>query len=89
MPTDLNCEDKEIEVELVQVNDYVKIFPGQGIPVDGIVIVGKGACNEAMLTGESRPVLKEAGSKLFGGSVLNQGTLIMKVTRTSENSSLN
>jgi cation transport ATPase len=41
------------------------------------------------LTGESRSVLKEAGSKLFGGSVLNQGTLIMKVTRTSENSSLN
>lgn len=47
------------------------MYPGQGVPVDGIVIIGKGQCNESMLTGESRPVQKEPGSKLFGGSVLN------------------
>ena len=70
-PTNLDCADKEIEVELVQVNDYIKVYPGQGVPVDGIVILGKGLCNESMLTGESRPVQKEPGSKLFGGSVLN------------------
>ncbi len=57
--------------------------------MDGIVILGKGLCNESMLTGESRPVEKKSGSKLFGGSILNQGNIIMKVTRTCENSSLN
>lgn len=74
---------------MIQVNDYVKVFPGSGIPVDGIVVIGKGLCNEAMLTGESRPVRKEVGAKMFGGSILTQGNIIMKVTRTSENSSLN
>ena len=85
----LDSKDKEIEVELVQVNDLVKVYPGQGIPVDGIVVFGKGICNEAMLTGESRPVHKDIGSLMFGGSILLQGNLIMKVTKTAENSSVN
>jgi len=51
-------KEKEIEVDLLMINDFVKIYPGSGVPVDGIVIFGKGVCNEAMLTGESRPVQK-------------------------------
>lgn len=66
----LNVQDKEIEVELVQVNDLVKIYPGSGVPVDGIVVFGKGICNEAMLTGESAPVGKDIGSSVYGGSIL-------------------
>lgn len=89
MPSSLDVSSKEIEVELVQVNDFVKVFPGSGIPVDGEVIVGKGLCNESMLTGESRAVPKDIGSKIFGGSILIQGNIIMKVSKTSENSSLN
>ena len=89
LPYSLEVSAKEIEVELVQVNDYVKVFPGSGIPVDGEVLVGKGLCNESMLTGESRAVQKDIGSKIFGGSILMQGSIIMKVSRTSENSSLN
>jgi Cu+-exporting ATPase len=89
LPSSLDVSAKEIEVELVQVNDYVKVFPGSGIPVDGEVLVGKGMCNESMLTGESRAVPKDIGSKIFGGSILTQGNIIMKVSRTSENSSLN
>ena len=89
LPSSLDVSSKEIEVELVQVNDYVKVFPGSGIPVDGEVLVGKGLCNESMITGESRAVPKDIGSKIFGGSILIQGNIIMKVSRTSENSSLN
>lgn len=85
----LDAKDREIEVELVQVNDLVKVYPGQGIPVDGIVVFGKGISNEAMLTGESLPVSKEIGSLMFGGSILLQGNIIMKVTKTAENSSIN
>lgn len=71
------------------MNDLVKVYPGQGVPVDGIVLFGKGICNEAMLTGEAKPVSKDIGSSMFGGSILLQGNLIMKVTKTSENSSVN
>jgi P-type Cu+ transporter len=85
----LDVKDREIEVELVQVNDLVKVYPGQGMPVDGVVVFGRGICNEAMLTGESRPVAKEIGSNVYGGSILLQGNLIVKVTRSAENSSIN
>ena len=50
---------------------------------------GKGIANEAMLTGESRPVHKDIGSTVFGGSMIIQGNIILKVTKTAENSSLN
>jgi P-type Cu+ transporter len=56
--------------------------------VDGVVVFGKGICNEAMLTGESRPVPKDVTAQMYGGSLLIQGTLIMKVTKTAENSSI-
>lgn len=57
--------------------------------MDGVIIYGRGFCNEAMLTGESKPIVKEIGSKIYGGSILNQGTIIMRVEKTSENSSIN
>jgi Cu+-exporting ATPase len=58
----LDLKDRVTEVELLQINDLVKVYPGAGIPVDGIVLFGKGIANEAMLTGESRPVHKDIGS---------------------------
>lgn len=67
----------------------VKVYPGSTVPIDAMVVFGRGICNEAMLTGESRPVSKDIGSKVFGGSTLIQGTLIAKVTKTAENSSIN
>lgn len=89
MTINLSAEDKEIAVELVQVNDLVKVYPGQGVPVDGIVVFGKGICNEAMLTGESQPVGKDIGSSVYGGSILLQGNIIVKVQKSAENSSIN
>lgn len=85
----LELKDKVIEVELLQINDLIKIYPGSGIPVDGIVLYGKGITNESMLTGESRPIHKDIGSTVFGGSILTQGNIIVKVKKTAENSSLN
>jgi Cu+-exporting ATPase len=85
----LDCKDREIPVELVEINDLLKVAPGQGIPVDGVVLYGRGFCNEAMLTGESKPIIKEIGAKVYGGSILGQGSVIMRVVRTSENSSIN
>ena len=86
---DLNSKDREISVDLLQVNDLAKVYPGQGIPVDGIVVYGRCICNEAMLTGESQPMMKDISSKVYGGSIVIQGTVIIKVLKTAENSSIN
>jgi len=64
------------------------VLPGDAVPTDGVVLLGRGSCNEAMLTGESQPVQKEIGQPLFGGSVLLQGTLIFRVTKTAEDATL-
>ena len=85
----MNSKDSEIEVDLLQVNDLIKVYPGGGLPIDGVVVFGKGYCNESMLTGESKPMCKEIGSKVYGGSTLVQGNIIIKVTKTAENSSIN
>lgn len=66
----LDLPDREMEVDMLQVNDLLKVYPGGTVPIDGIVIFGRGICNEAMLTGESRPINKEIGTKVYGGSIL-------------------
>jgi P-type E1-E2 ATPase len=71
------------------VGDLISVKIGGKVPIDGVVIEGKGTCDEAMLTGESRPVEKIPGSKVFGGTNLKQGNLIVEVKKTSEDSSLN
>lgn len=66
----LNNISKVIEVELLQVGDLIKVYPGSGVAVDGIVVFGKGVCDEAMLTGESSPITKDIGASIYGGSIL-------------------
>lgn len=66
----LNSSDSEVEVELLQINDIIKVYPGSGVPIDGLVVFGKGICNESMLTGEARAISKEIGSRVFGGTIL-------------------
>jgi Cu+-exporting ATPase len=66
----LETADEEISVDLLQVNDLIKIYPGGGVPIDGVVLFGKGIVDEAMLTGEARPITKDIGSKVFGGTTL-------------------
>mmetsp|Transcript_7664 Transcript_7664/g.7060 ORF Transcript_7664/g.7060 Transcript_7664/m.7060 type:complete len:279 (+) Transcript_7664:1053-1889(+) len=85
----LDSKDKEIDVDLLMVGDLIKIYPGGGVPVDGLVVFGKATANEAMLTGEAMPVIKDIACKVYGGSNILQGTIIVKVLKTAENSSIN
>ena len=82
--------DKEVEVPVAElkIGDLVALRPGDRVPVDGVVIEGDSAVDEAMLTGESIPVDKKAGSELYAGTVNLNGRLILRVTATGESTAL-
>lgn len=83
--------DKDIEDvqtgELVK-GDMVLVRPGEKVPVDGIVIDGESSVNEAMITGESRPVFKKKGDEVIGGTINNDGSLTVRVTKVGSESAL-
>jgi Cu+-exporting ATPase len=74
-------EDEEVALELVQVGDRLRVRPGDGVPVDGEVLEGKGAVDESMVTGESMPAVKRPGDKLIGGTVNGTGSLVMRADK--------
>lgn len=81
------------EVEVVRVGelhdgDLLLIRPGAGIPADGLVRSGKSSVNEAMITGESRPIEKREGDKVIAGTVNAQGSLRIEVTGTGDSTAL-
>jgi P-type Cu+ transporter len=73
--------DEEISLEDVHIGDRLRVRPGDSVPVDGVVIEGRSAINESMVTGESMPVEKEAGSKVIGGTINGTGSLIMRAEK--------
>jgi len=72
----------------VKPGDHVLIKPGYKVPVDGIVLEGKSAVDESMLSGESLPVSKSAGAKVFAGTVNTNGALLVEVNSTLQNTTL-
>jgi len=80
---------EEIPVEALAVGDYVRIKPGENIPVDGVVVDGTSTVDESVATGESMPEAKSDGDDLIGGSVNETGTLLVEVTATGEDAFLN
>lgn len=79
---------KDIPIEEIQQGDRVLIKPGEKIPVDGEIVEGESSVNEAMLTGESRPVEKTSGSKVIGGSINGEGSLTAEAQKTGKDSFL-
>jgi len=79
----------DVPVSDLVEGDLVLIKPGEQIPVDGEVAEGTSSVNEAMLTGESRPVEKQAGNKVIGGAINGEGSLKVQVQKTGEASFLN
>ncbi|MEM0476686.1 MAG: copper-translocating P-type ATPase [Candidatus Aenigmatarchaeota archaeon] len=77
-------EIKIIKLEELKVGDIVLVRPGGKIPADGVVIEGKSEVNESMITGESKPVLKEVGSEVIAGTINGDGILKIKVTKIGE-----
>lgn len=93
MPNEAHRLDEHNQVQDVPLSeirnkDRVLVKPGEKIPVDGRIVEGKSAIDESMLTGESIPIEKEEGSEVIGGSVNKEGSLIVEVEKTGEESYL-
>lgn len=85
-PTQL--AEVEVPVAELKLGDLIVLRPGDYVPVDGVVTEGNSAVNEAMLTGESLPVEKSVGTKVFTGTANLNGRLVMRVTATGEATAL-
>ena len=83
-----NGVEETIDIDLVQKGDIFVVRPGETIPVDGVVIEGESAVNEAALTGESIPVDKEPGSPVSSATLNQSGFLRCQATRVGEDTSL-
>ncbi len=73
--------EQDVPLDQVQVGDLLRVRPGEKIPVDGVVVEGTSAVDEAMVTGEAIPVEKKAGDRVIGATVNGTGSLIMKAER--------
>ena len=79
-----NGKFQEVEVDEVDVGDVLLVKTGAKVPVDGTVLSGEGYINEASITGESVPVGKEKGAKVYAGTILDNGTLQIVADRVGE-----
>jgi Cu+-exporting ATPase len=70
--------EEDIPLTDVQVDDQLRVRPGEKVPVDGVVIEGSSALDESMLTGEPMPVTKRVGDKLIGATLNTSGALLMR-----------
>lgn len=70
------------------VGDRVLVKPGEKIPVDGEIVDGESSVSEAMLTGESRPIAKKVGDEVVGGSLNQDGSLTVEVSKTGTNTAI-
>jgi Cd2+/Zn2+-exporting ATPase len=78
----------EVGVEEVKVDEIVATRSGMNIPLDGVVVTGESAVNQAPITGESVPVDKKPGDTVFAGTINGEGSLEIKVTKTTGDTTL-
>jgi Cd2+/Zn2+-exporting ATPase len=79
-----NGEFEEVEVDEVDVGDVLLVKTGAKVPVDGTVLSGEGHINEASITGESVPVSKKTDSRVYAGTILENGTILIVADRVGE-----
>jgi len=80
----VNGDVRDVSVSDLRVGDIVLVKPGEKIPCDGVVVEGETHVDEALLTGESKPVYKGVGDRVIGGSINGDGILKVRVDRSGD-----
>lgn len=75
---------EDVAVTELRPGDRVVVKPGEKVPIDGVIVEGRTSVNEAMLTGESKPVEKAEGDQVIGGAVNGEGAFTMEVHKTGD-----
>ncbi|MBD2093387.1 heavy metal translocating P-type ATPase [Microcoleus sp. FACHB-1515] len=83
-----NGKELEVPIAQVQLDDIVLVRPGEKIPVDGVIIDGTSSIDEAMVTGESLPVKKQAGDEVIGATINKTGSFKFRATRIGKDTFL-
>jgi Cu+-exporting ATPase len=79
---------EEVDVDQVRKGDWLLVKPGEKIPLDGVIESGESSVDESMLTGESLPVGKRVGSTVYGATMNQNGSLIVRVAKTGDDTVL-
>jgi P-type Cu+ transporter len=83
-----NGAEIDVPIQSVVLGDVVIVRPGERIPVDGLVITGRSAIDESMITGESLPVDKKPGDEVIGATINKQGLIKFEATRVGKDTAL-
>ena len=73
--------DHEVEIETLKAGDRLRVRPGEKVPVDGVILEGRSALDESLVTGESMPVTREAGARVIAGTLNQSGGFVMRADK--------
>ena len=73
-------EEKDIPIEQVNVNDFIRVRPGEKIPVDGVILEGNSVIDESMISGEPIGLSKSSGDEVIGGTINSSGSFLFRAT---------
>jgi Cu+-exporting ATPase len=82
------ADERDVPLSEVKVGDICRVRPGEKIPVDGVVVDGRSAVDESMVTGESIPAEKEPGAKVTGGTINTTGSIVIRAERVGSDTLL-
>jgi Cu+-exporting ATPase len=80
--------DHEAEIDTLKAGDRLRVRPGEKVPVDGIILEGRSALDESLVTGESLPVGKEAGARVIAGTLNQSGSFVMRADKVGRDTLL-
>jgi Cu+-exporting ATPase len=80
--------DHEVEIDALRAGDKLRVRPGEKVPVDGMILVGRSALDESLVTGESLPVTKEQGASVIAGTLNQSGSFVMRADKVGRDTLL-
>jgi Cu+-exporting ATPase len=81
-------QEGEVALDAIAVGDRLRVRPGEKVPVDGVIVEGRSALDESMVTGESMPVTKQVGDKVIAGTLNTTGSFVMRAEKVGRDTML-